>query len=156
VATVVRPFAVAGAAEIKAQPKVYAFDTGFLCYFRDWDSIRADDRGCLLEHLVLNELLAHLPRERVFYWRDKQKHEVDFVVRPGRGSRVSAIECKARSIKFDPSGLRSFRGRHPQGKNLVVCLDLAEPLTERAGGLEVRFVPFERFDEELHKEEPIP
>lgn len=149
VALVVRPFSGGGAAEIKAQPKVFAFDTGFVCYFRDWESVRAGDRGFLLEHLVLNELLAHVPRQRVFFWRDKQKHEVDFVARPGRGTSLLAIECKARSSQFDPSGLRAFRGRHPSGNNLVVCLDLAEPLTERTGGLEVRFVPFERLDVEL-------
>ncbi|MBI5490149.1 MAG: DUF4143 domain-containing protein [Deltaproteobacteria bacterium] len=148
-ATVLRPYAGASPAEIKSQPKVYAFDTGFVCYFHEWTSLRAEDRGHLLEHLVLNELLAHLPPERVFYWRDKQRHEVDFVVRPMRGAKPVAIEAKSRSTAFDVAGLRAFRGRHPEGPNLVVCLDLAEPSTRRAGGLEVRFVPFAHFDEEL-------
>ena len=148
-ATVLRPFVGASAAEIKSQPKVYAFDTGFVCYFREWTSLRAEDRGHLLEHLVLNELLAHLPPDRIFYWRDKQRHEVDFVVRPSRGARPVAIEAKSRSSTFDPSGLRAFRGRHPDGRNRVVCLDLTEPVTQRVAGLEVRFVPFERFDDEL-------
>lgn len=144
-----RPFSGASAAEIKAQRKVYAFDTGFVCYFRDWASLRGDDRGPLLEHLVLNELLAHLPRERIAYWRDKQKHEVDFIARPKRGGAVVAVECKARSSRFDPSGIAAFRGRHPRGQNIVVCLDLAEPITRKVRGLEVRFVPFETFDVEI-------
>ncbi|MDD5308723.1 MAG: DUF4143 domain-containing protein [Deltaproteobacteria bacterium] len=149
VAVALRPYTGASAAEVKAQRKVYAFDTGLVCYYRDLAALRDDDRGPLLEHLVLNELLAHAPRERVFYWRDKQKHEVDFVVRPGRGADVMAVECKARSSRLDPAGLASFRARHPKGRNLVVCLDLAEPATVRVGGLEVDLVPFERFDEEL-------
>jgi len=143
-----RPYFGASAAEIKAQRKVYAFDTGLVCYFRDLASLRDDDRGLMLEHLVLNELLAHLPPDRIGYWRDKQKHEVDFVVRPRRGS-VVAIECKARSSRFDPAGLAAFRGRHPRGENVLVCLDLAELTVRRVGGLEVRMVPFTRFDSEI-------
>jgi hypothetical protein len=149
VATVLRPFSGGGAAEIRSQPKVYAFDTGFVCYLRDWESVRDDDRGFLLEHLVLNELLARQPRDRVFFWRDKAKHEVDFVVRSGRGGSTTTIECRARSSRFDPAGLKAFRSRHASGGNLVVCLDLAEPVSERIGGLHVRFVPFERLDREL-------
>ncbi|MBI4706115.1 MAG: ATP-binding protein [Deltaproteobacteria bacterium] len=154
VALVLRPYGGASAAEIKAQPKIYAFDTGFVCYFREWDSLRAEDRGHLLEHLVLGELLAHVPKERVFFWRDKQKHEIDFVVRPSRRPEIWAIECKAQPSRFDPSGLKAFRARHPHGTNLVVCLDLAEPLDRSLAGLEVRFVPFLRFDEELARLSP--
>lgn len=58
------------AAEIKSRPKVYAFETGFVCY-----------------------------------WRDKQRHEVDFVVERERSAAVIAIECKAKAAKLDPSGL---------------------------------------------------
>ncbi|MBI2894270.1 MAG: ATP-binding protein [Deltaproteobacteria bacterium] len=148
-AIVLRPFAGSSAAEIRAQPKVYAFDTGVVCYLRDWAELRDDDRGFLLEHLVLNELLAHLPRERIFYWRDKQKHEVDFVTRVGRGAPPLAIECKARSARLDPAGLEAFRRRHPRGANLVVCLDLVEPIETRVGTLEVRFVPLTHLDGEL-------
>jgi predicted AAA+ superfamily ATPase len=148
-AVVLRPFSGGRAAELKSQPKVFAFDTGLVCYFREWATIRPDDRGPLLEHLVLNELLAALPRESIYYWRDKQKREVDFVVKSGRGAAVTAIECKANSARFDPAALRAFRALHPGGRNLVVCLDLAEPYTARAGDLEVRYVPFDRLDAEF-------
>lgn len=96
---------------------------------------------------VLKIAADHFPRVR--YWRDKRKHEVDFVIQVGRRATPWAVECKARSSMFDPSGLKAFRAEHPEGKNLVVCLDLTEPLNERVGGLEVRFVPFERLDGEL-------
>ena len=149
VAVSLRPFSGGGAAEIKAQRKVYAFDTGFVCYCRDWLDLREDDRGPLLEHLVLGELLARLPREKIGYWRDKQKHEVDFVFKPRRGKTVVALECKASSKRFAASGLAAFRGRHPAGDNLVVCLDLAEPLETTVKGLEIRFVPFAQLGVEL-------
>ncbi|MBW1808829.1 MAG: DUF4143 domain-containing protein, partial [Deltaproteobacteria bacterium] len=140
--TVLRPYSGASAAEIKSQPKVYAFDTGFVCYFRGIDSLRDEDRGILLEHLVLGELLARRPRENVFYWRDKQKHEVDFVLKPDRGKEVLALECKCSPSHFNPAGLQSFRRRHPSGKNLVVCLDIVAPWEKAFREIDVEFIPF--------------
>ncbi len=138
--TMLRPYAGASAAEIKSQPKVYAFDTGFVCYFRGIQDLRDEDRGLLLEHLVLGEVLARRPRESVFFWRDKQRHEVDFVIKPGRGTEVLAIECKCSPGHFDPAGLQSFRRRHPKGKNLVVVLDIVPPWSRVFGEIEVEFI----------------
>ena len=59
----IRPFAGGGAAEIVSAPKVYGFDTGFVCYHRGWHELRREDFGLLWEHLVLNELHAP-PRPR--------------------------------------------------------------------------------------------
>jgi predicted AAA+ superfamily ATPase len=46
---VLRPFATNPTREIVAMPKVYAFDTGFVCHARSIDSLRADDKGPLFE-----------------------------------------------------------------------------------------------------------
>ncbi|HEX7670998.1 MAG TPA: DUF4143 domain-containing protein [Polyangiaceae bacterium] len=93
-ATTVRPYFGGGATEIKSQPKVYAFDTGFVAYFKEWDSLRDPDRGLLLEHLVLGELCARFDLRRIHYWRDKQHHEVDFVLESGRRREPIAIEAR--------------------------------------------------------------
>ncbi len=45
VAHVVRPFHRHKPIEIVAAPKVYAFDTGFVCYYRGWTSLRREDMG---------------------------------------------------------------------------------------------------------------
>ena len=95
----------------------------------------------MLEHLVLNELCAHVPRDRVFYWRDKQKHEVDFVARLGRSRAPLAIECKASASKFNPAGMQAFRRRHPAGDNIVVTLRETERFEKTFGGVGVSFVP---------------
>jgi hypothetical protein len=78
----------------------------------------------------------------LFYWRDKQKHEVDFVVKPGRAARVIAIECTATAGALDPAGLAAFRRRHPTGDNWLVCLDAPEASVRRVGGVEVDVVPY--------------
>jgi len=141
-ATVLRPYHGGTATEIKTQPKVYAFDTGFVAYFRGWDSLRDDDRGHLLEHLVLGELAARFGTSRLHHWRDKQQHEVDFVLEVGRRRELLAIECKSSAAKFDPAGLQAFRRKHARGENLVVTLRSTEAYRKTFGELEVEFVPF--------------
>jgi predicted AAA+ superfamily ATPase len=138
VAHVVRPFSARRATEIVAAPKVYGFDTGFVCRFRGIDRLRRDDVGLLWEHYVMNELNARLQTRQIRYWRDKRGHEVDFVI-PGRRGAPVAIECKASSANFDASGLAAFRRAHPAGVNLVVAADVTKPFVETHAGLRVEF-----------------
>ncbi|MBI4956854.1 MAG: ATP-binding protein [Myxococcales bacterium] len=141
-ASVIRPYHGGAATEIKSQPKVYAFDTGFVAYFRGWDSLRDDDRGHLLEHLVLGEVAARFGTTRLHYWRDKQQHEVDFVLEVGRRRELVALECKSAGSRLDPAGLRAFRRKHPGGRNLVVTLHPTERRRRSFGDLEVELVPY--------------
>jgi len=84
------------------QPKVYASTLGRR-YHRGWDSLRDEDRGQLLEHFVLGEIAARFGVSRLHYWRDKQQHEVDFVLEVARRRDVVAIECKSAAQKLDPA-----------------------------------------------------
>lgn len=142
---VLRPFFGGGANEIRSQPKVYGFDSGFVAYFRGWDHIRDDDRGYLLEHLVLGELVARYDLGRLHYWRDKQQHEIDFVLEVGRRRELVAIECKASADKFDSAGLLAFRRKYPKGRNIVVVLRQTRISKRSFQGVEVSFVPFLQF-----------
>jgi len=138
VAVVLRPFSGRKSTEIVAAPKVYGFDTGFVCYHRGWDRLRADDLGFLWEHFVLNELLAVLQGEPVQYWRDKSGHEVDFILKR-RGRSPLAIECKWAADGFRGANLRAFRSRHPLGENLVVCQDVDRAHAQEMDGVRVTF-----------------
>ena len=136
---VVRPFSSHRPTEIVSAPKVYAFDTGFICYFRGWQELRREDYGILWEHLVLNEIQAQLQTRQIFYWRDKRGHEVDFILRK-RPDEPTAIECKWSAKDFDPVNLRSFRKHYPQGENLVVARDVDRPYKREYEGLRVKML----------------
>ena len=136
---VVRPYALGGAAEIVSAPRVYGFDTGFVCHHRGWHQLRREDCGPLWEHVVLNELHARYGRAPLHYWRTKHGNEIDFVL-ARRGQPPTAIECKWTADHFDPAGLRAFRNRYPQGDNWVVAHDVDRAFTKRFGGHAVRFV----------------
>jgi hypothetical protein len=136
---VVRPFSTRRATEIVAAPKVYAFDTGFVCALRGWQTLRDDDLGTLWEHFVLNEIQAQLQTRDVRYWRDKRRHEIDFVL-ARRGQNQHAIECKWSADAFDPGNLLSFRRQHPDGPNWVVAADVERSYSKTWNGVSARFV----------------
>jgi len=139
VAHVVRPFSTRRSTELVSAPKVYAFDTGFVCYARGWRDLRPDDLGLLWEHFVLNEIQASLQTQQVHYWRDKNKHEIDFVIRR-RGRAPDTIECKWSASEFEPKNLLAFRRQYPQGKNWVVSTDVDQEFARQVKGVEVRYV----------------
>jgi predicted AAA+ superfamily ATPase len=142
VAHVIRPFSGRRATEIVAAPKVYAFDTGFVCACKAWQTLRPDDCGLLWEHYVLNEMQAHGAAAHVRYWRDKRGHEVDFVLaRPGHAP--TAIECKWSSAAFNPRNVRAFRHQHPRGINWLVAHDVTRPMRRHIGELEMELLGIE-------------
>ncbi|MCX6545078.1 MAG: ATP-binding protein [Acidobacteria bacterium] len=137
----VRPFAGSARAEIVSAPKAYGFDTGFICHERGWTSLRRDDLGTLWEHLVLNELQAHIGRAPIRYWQTKHGTEVDFVI-AHRGQPPVAIECKWSASEFDPAAMKIFRTAYPEGPSFVVTADLSGmyPYTRTYGSLTVTFI----------------
>jgi predicted AAA+ superfamily ATPase len=134
--TLLRPFSGGGRREIIAQPKVYGFDTGFVSYCQGWTELRAADRGPLWEHVVLETLQSFLDERKLFFWRDKQQREVDFVVQQARG-QVDAIECKMSSEAFESKGLKAFREAYPRGRNFLVCPLSSPPFSRQIDGMEI-------------------
>ena len=139
VAHVIRPFSTHRPTEIVAAPKVYGFDTGFVCYHRGWSRLRTEDMGHLWEHFVLNEVQAARQIRGLRYWRDKRGHEVDFIVAT-RGKPPLAIECKWSADEFDPSGLLAFRRQYPDGENYVVAQDVRRSYRRKHAGVDVRYL----------------
>lgn len=129
-----RPFHGGGKREIVSRPKCYAFDTGFVTFEKGWDPIRADDRGLLWEHLVLDSLRFHYADEDIYYWQDKSRREIDFVIRRGR-DRVEVVECKINPDRLDAAPVEAFRALYPAGDNYVVSPAVKRPTPLRRGKL---------------------
>ena len=83
-------------------PKVYLADSGLACHLLGVDSpselVKSPFYGALFEGFVASEIVksqANAGRRReLYYFRDEQGLEVDFLV-PGPGGAVSLVECKA-------------------------------------------------------------
>jgi predicted AAA+ superfamily ATPase len=135
---VIRPYSTHRTTEIVAAPKLYAFDTGFACYYRGWTSLRQEDLGLLWEHLVLNELQAHLQTRRIGYWRDKRGHEIDFVLAQ-RGKAPLALECKWSADDVDLTNLKAFALRYPKADLRVVAQDVDRAYQRRTDAFTVTY-----------------
>jgi uncharacterized protein len=149
VAHVIRPYSTRRTTEIVSAPKVYGFDTGFVCHCRGWDSLRSDDFGLLWEHFVLNEMQGRLQRRPPSYWRSKRGEEVDFVLPRRGGGGVTAIECEWKAASFDAGALAAFRRLYPEGVSFVVASDVEASYTRTYDGFEVEFVSLESLIEKL-------
>lgn len=82
-------------------PKIYFHDVGFAAYllgFTSAEQIHLDRlRGPLFENLVVSELLKHAcnrnREDRMAFYRDKQRHEIDVLIADGR--RFNSVEIKS-------------------------------------------------------------
>ncbi len=143
VALVLRPFSTRRATEIVAAPKVYAFDTGFVCAHRGWSELRREDLGVLWEHFVLNELIARTQSTEWRYWRDKAGHEIDFIWQR-RGRAPLAIECKWSAKDFDATNLLVFARMYPEAECVVVATDAEPSFRRNFVNLSVEFLTLEK------------
>lgn len=140
-ALVVKPYSNNRDNDIKSAPKVYGFDTGFVCFSRNWNEIHSKEKGNLLEHIVLYQLLADFKKNNIYYWRNKQKNEVDFVIKPNRGKEIHAIECKNNYHKFSARNLKVFRNAYPKGKNFLIAANLNKVMELKIEGIEIIALP---------------
>ncbi len=99
---VVPPFYENFGKRLVKSPKVYVADSGLACHLLGIESsselARSPFAGVLFEGFVASEIVkAQLNagrRREIYFFRDEQGLEVDFVV-PGRGGALSLVECKA-------------------------------------------------------------
>lgn len=132
----VQLFSGGGVKEILKRPKIYAFDTGFVSYVKGWNEIRESDRGILWEHLVLDML--HVAYGQVYYWTDKYRNEIDFIVK-GAGGEVHTVECKINPDNYTSKAVKKFREYYPKGKNFCFSPHINDPFRLIVGEIEVSF-----------------
>lgn len=143
---VIRPFSSHKATEIVLSPKVYGFDTGFVCFSKGWRELKKEDTGLLWEQIVLNEIQGKLQKISIQYWRDKKGHEIDFII-PKRGSdAVVALECKysisTKNLQADDikKNFTVFRRSYPRGENIIVAHDVDHSFEKKYDDLTVLFL----------------
>ena len=155
---VIRPYATHRPTEITMAPKVYGFDTGFVCYAKGWQEIRKEDMGLLWEQFVLNEIHGHLQTHSINYWRDKQGHEIDFVIRHKNNNSLSAIECKfmipvaslsKSALSAIAKNIEVFRKHYPEGKNYIVASNIDIPFERQHENITLSFINTKQLMKEL-------
>ena len=97
---------------------------------------------------MLNEFLGRTGSKRVFYWRDRRGHEIDFVFAAPNAPPV-AVECKWRTEGFSPRNIIEFRRRHPEGANYAVTADTVRSDVRDYGDIRIRFMSLDELMKRL-------
>jgi predicted AAA+ superfamily ATPase len=126
-------------------PKVYLADSGLACHLLGVDSSvelsKSPFYGALFEGFIASEIVKAQVnagrRRELYYFRDEQGLEVDFLV-PGRGGAVSLVECKAsRTVTPAMAGplhrlAEALRKKRPPGTTVELNLVHQSPKTPAA------------------------
>jgi hypothetical protein len=121
---------------------VYLADSGLACHLLGVDSlselVKSPFHGALFEGFVASEIVkaqANAGRRReLYYFRDEQGLEVDFLV-PGPGGAVSLVECKASRTVTPAMALpmqrlaEALRKKRPRGTTIQRHLVHQSPKT---------------------------
>jgi len=142
-------------------PKIYLGDSGLACHLLGIDTVAELDkspfRGALFEGFIASEIAkAQLnagARRELYFFRDEQGLEVDFLV-PGRGGSVRLIECQAsKTITPAMAGpmlrlAEALKNHRSAGQDADLRLVHEEPrtgITTRAVAPGVRAQPWQEF-----------
>ncbi|OQX85650.1 MAG: ATPase [Candidatus Omnitrophica bacterium 4484_70.2] len=129
--------------EITKSPVYYFYDIG-LRNFAIGDFGRLKDVGFVFQNFIYNLLKEKLRSSsaKIYFWRTKDKAEVDFVVDLGR--EVIPIEVKYKKMKFPEltRSLKSFIEKYTPQKAVVVNLSLDTKINLK--GAQIHIIPFYR------------
>jgi len=138
-----RKFEYSKRRQLRSMRKVYVIDPGF---FHVKGFRVSENYGRLAENVAAIELLRRAsfdPSVEIYYWRDYQQREVDFVVKEGLKVReliqvcwdVSDLETKRREVKALVKGMGEFGLR----EGLVLTGDFEGE--EKVGGKRIVYRP---------------
>jgi hypothetical protein len=116
-------------------PKVYVADAGLACHLLGIDTAselaKSPFLGSLFEGFIASEIVKAQVnsgrRREIYYFRDEQGLEMDFLV-PGRGGSVTLVECKAgRTVTPAMAApmrrlAEAFKAHRPGGKEVNLRL----------------------------------
>jgi len=145
-------------------PRIYIADSGLACHLLGVDTAselgKSPFRGALFEGFIASEVVkaqvSSGRRPEIYYFRDEQGLEVDFVV-PGRGSAMTLLECQASRTVTPPmtsAMIRLAKAMKARKRFKVRCVLVHEParsgIRTRAVASGVQAMPWTDFIGELY------
>ncbi len=116
----VRPFSRNIRSELFKLPKVYFYDTGLMQML--WlKGLQREMIGNVFETGIFAELVKKYTRDSVFYWRTKDRKEIDFILRIK--NKLLPIEVKLNFEQFNPSAIQYFNKHYGIDNYRVVALN---------------------------------
>ena len=105
----VRPYSKNIRSELSKTPKIYFYDAGLMQML--WlKELQKEIIGNVFETSVFAEMVKKYSGENVFYWRTKDKKEIDFILRAK--NKVLPVEVKLNFAQFNPAAINYFNGKY--------------------------------------------
>ena len=142
VLNLVKPFYKNRQKEITKMAKLYFVDNGLRnVNIGDTRSLEIrQDKGALVENTFYMEIMRNKePLEEIYFWRAKDKNEVDFIILKNR--ELVPLEVKYQNFKSPsiPNSLKSFIAKYSPARAVVLTKDFMERTTYLK--TEVYFMP---------------
>jgi len=116
----VRPHSGNIRSEISKMPKVFFYDTGLMQML--WlKSLQKEIIGNVFETSVFSELVKRYGRDNIYYWRTKDKREIDFILKDKNA--VIPIEVKINFNKANLSAIKYFLENYKLDKYQIIGID---------------------------------
>lgn len=104
-----RPFSGNLRSELFKVPKIFFYDTGLMQML--WlKSLPKEIIGNVFETSVFAELIKKHSQKNVFFWRTKDKKEIDFILKSG--GAALPIEVKLNFAQFAPGAVKYFNSKY--------------------------------------------
>jgi len=104
-----RPYSKNIRSELFKTPKIYFYDTGLMQML--WlKKLQKEILGNVFETGIFVEAVKKYGKDNVFYWRTKEKKEIDFILR--RGNEILPVEVKLNFAQFTPSTMNYFNEKY--------------------------------------------
>ena len=115
-----RPFSRNIRSELFKLPKLFFYDTGIMQML--WlKRLQQEIIGQVFESAIFGELAKSHPRDELFYWRNKDKKEIDFIL--NRQNIPLPIEVKLNFGQFTPTAVNYFNSRYQQNEYRLIGLE---------------------------------
>jgi len=114
-----RPFSGNIRAELFKKPKIFFYDSGLMQML--WlKRLQSEIIGNVFETSILSELIKIFGGKSVYFWRTKNKQEIDFILKMKK--EIMPIESKLNFEKFKGSSLDYFKSKYKIKKYKIIGL----------------------------------
>ncbi|MCD6149656.1 ATP-binding protein [bacterium] len=105
----VRPYSRSIRSELFKTPKIFFYDSGLMQML--WlKELPKEIIGSVFETSIFAELVKKCGQNSVFYWRTKDKKEIDFILRIK--NKILPIEAKLNFERFNPNAVKYFSKKY--------------------------------------------
>ncbi len=116
----VRPYHKNIRSELSKTPKVFFYDTGLMQML--WlKELQKEIIGSVFETSIFCELVKKYRKEDVYYWRTKDKKEIDFILKDK--IKILPIEVKLNLERFNARAIKYFNEKYNLDDYKVVGMD---------------------------------